>query len=73
MASLLVQEPEDAYMEDVYVDQLTSKSSKKPTTTVVVDEDHPFELDAYLAAYERERLSFPDKWKEFVPSNPRFS
>ena len=37
MASLIVQDPEDAYMEDVYVAELTSKASKKSTTTVVVD------------------------------------
>lgn len=73
MASLIVQDPEDAYMEDVYVAELTSKASKKSTTTVVVDEDHPFDLDAYLANYERERLSLQPSFRTSAVSNIYFS
>jgi hypothetical protein len=73
MASLIVQDPEDAYMEDVYVAELTSKASKKSTTTVVVDEDHPFDLEAYLANYERERLPFQTSFRSSVMSNICFS
>lgn len=55
MATVQMQEPEDAFMEDAYVAELTSKSSKKSMTTVVVDEEHPFDLDAYISNYERKR------------------
>jgi len=73
MASIIVQDPEDAYMEDVYVAELTSKASKKSTTTVVVDEEHPFDLEAYLANYERERSSFQASSGTSVMSNIYFS
>ena len=55
MATIQLQEPEDAYMEDVYVAELASKTSKKSALTVTVDEEHPFDLDAYISNYERER------------------
>jgi hypothetical protein len=65
MASYL-QEPEDVQMEDSFAgggggESSTSKPSKKAIISVVIDEAHPFDLDAYISNYDREpAFSFED-------------
>ncbi|PVF98382.1 hypothetical protein CPB86DRAFT_774856 [Serendipita vermifera] len=53
------QEPEDVQMEDSFAGgvESSSKSSKKPIISVVIDESHPFDLDAYISNYDRDRSS----------------
>jgi hypothetical protein len=46
-----IQEVDDAYMEDSFV--IEQPRLKKTTSTVVIDEQHPFDLDAYISNYER--------------------
>ena len=40
---------------------------KKPVTTVVVDDAHPFDLDAYISAYNGELC--PTPLKEVIIAN----
>lgn len=51
-----IQEVDDAYMEDSFV--IEQPRIKKMTSTVVVDEQHPFDLDAYISNYERASCLF---------------
>jgi hypothetical protein len=52
-----IQEVDDAYMEDSFV--IEQPRLKKTTSTVVIDEQHPFDLDAYISNYERASCLLP--------------
>ncbi|KAG8827964.1 hypothetical protein FRC17_007649 [Serendipita sp. 399] len=55
MASNHALEPEDSYMEDSFTGEIPIRQGKKTSSVVVVDEDHPFDLDAYISNYDHDR------------------
>lgn len=56
MASTM-QEIDDTYMEDSFVMD-NSKGKKSGVQPVVVDSQHPFDLDAYISSYDRTRVQY---------------
>ena len=61
MASNTVADQEDAYMEDSFTGEIPVKGGvtiRRGTTNVVIDEDHPFDLEAYISNYDRTCLVF---------------
>ncbi|CAG7850328.1 COP9 signalosome complex subunit 1 Short=SGN1; Short=Signalosome subunit 1; AltName: Full=G protein pathway suppressor 1; Short=GPS-1; AltName: Full=JAB1-containing signalosome subunit 1; AltName: Full=Protein MFH [Serendipita indica DSM 11827] len=60
MASNVVADQEDAYMEDSFTGEIPVKGSaqvRRVTNNVVIDEDHPFDLEAYISNYDHDRAS----------------
>lgn len=51
MANAIYQDPEDTLMEDGFASEVLLKASKKTFVPVVVDDEHPFDLETYISSY----------------------